>query len=865
MSDDTPDAGVLDSAASASDSNCGSGAVGSTTASCPMDAGVPPAAGVPPLPGHLKITVRNNWGELLENAEVELLGREYRPASKTPASGVVNFRDLTTGDGYTVHVTHSGCDGPLDTDATVVTDTTTDVSVVLQTPKITRVDDHFAPAAETLNITYRIGGLTRRTVKLSITGDNYTGSVLFERELTAAEKADGKDKVLTWDGQCDRGPRNRGFATPLLGPFKAKLLVDNRVADESPFKILYHSIVLDFGKHTPDGVLPPIAQKEKYAQARLNDLGYDAGPVTGVIGPTTEKAIRRFQRANYTAGTTALLTENGTLDADTLAALQRANPREIWETGKTPLTQASKFFVYDNFNADRNENLVTGTGTEFNSQDRDRYAESKMERPFIPLEVEVKLLNKSNGGASVPGAVGPVTVAWEIQDPAEDEIISAASNGKARTYVQRARRFGATARITGAARIDQTGDNTEQAFKGFRSKTPATNIASWFPKDAGSVLSPYSVRDYGTEVRSGTTYNRALVNAWDHATDHPRCKGRAGVYFRFSTKGGDNAKIRVSLTFAGLPNRVQLESDHKPYTANLTKETGQWTVWRRARISAYCKQAAPSRPSGNVNWGTIRDRWREAFIELENGGNPLQIFTYTTVVTEAKYKRAIFALPAARRPAGISAAHPPVYRPASMYGGRQLTQAAGETAQQFVNRVAAASRQWADLKVANNALNAILAILHQEARKTSPEGFVIFDFRLHDPVSGQDWDPTLNGGRGGWKATANPAAQNVTSGAIGYVHFDGAVTMCVDNNFNINCYLCHECGHARFLYHHKTQNHGASPSDNPTHHDADQDRCTMSYDIAPDTPDQWRYPYCGKCILRLRGWDVLALPNQYTT
>src|SRR5262245_19533542 len=143
MSDDVPDAGVLDAAGSASDSNCGSGSVGSATASCPMDAGGPPAAGVPPLPGHLKITVRNNWADLIENADVELLGREYRPATKTPANGVVSFKDLPTGDGYTVHVTHSGADGPVDTDVTVVTDTTTDVNVVLQTPKITRVDDHF--------------------------------------------------------------------------------------------------------------------------------------------------------------------------------------------------------------------------------------------------------------------------------------------------------------------------------------------------------------------------------------------------------------------------------------------------------------------------------------------------------------------------------------------------------------------------------------------------------------------------------------------------------------------------------------------------------------------------------------------------
>jgi hypothetical protein len=37
----------------------------------------------------------------------------------------------------------------------------------------------------------------------------------------------------------------------------------------------------------------------------------------------------------------------------------------------------------------------------------------------------------------------------------------------------------------------------------------------------------------------------------------------------------------------------------------------------------------------------------------------------------------------------------------------------------------------------------------------------------------------------------------------------------------------------------------------------------MSYTKPPDTPDQWRYHFCGKCILRLRGWDVTGLPTQY--
>jgi hypothetical protein len=150
-------------------------------------------------------------------------------------------------------------------------------------------------------------------------------------------------------------------------------------------------------------------------------------------------------------------------------------------------------------------------------------------------------------------------------------------------------------------------------------------------------------------------------------------------------------------------------------------------------------------------------------------------------------------------------------------------------------------------------------------RRTQAEGFIIFDFRIHDPISGQDWNPAANAGAGGFVPTANPAARNQTSALAGYVRLDGAVTMCVDNPFNVNCYVMHECGHARFLYHFKTGGGGAAdPVQTAHHHDLDQERCIMSYGINPDGPNAWDYRFCGKCILRLRGWNVLALSDRYT-
>lgn len=720
--------------------------------------------------------------------------------------------------------------------------------------KLTKVDERFAPSVENLDIAYDIEGFAGKNVKLVIEGEHYKGKTLFERPLTAQETADGTAKPLKWDGKIGVGDRKDRFAHPLLGPFKVKLVHDGG-AEELPFKILYHSVELAFGKHTADGKPPAEADQLKFAAFQLNELGYDGGVVEAATAASIKKALVRFQRANYKAGTQTLLAVTGTLDADTLAVLKTATARQIWETGKTPLTADSKFYVHDNFMNDPTMNFVTGNMPEFNSFNRKTHAEDKMDRPFLPLEAEIKLWNKAGAAVSAPEAVGPAHVAFEMSDGPEDATIVPATNASAQTYTKHAREIGATASVGGAARIDASGDNALDTFDGFRERTAAEYVKAMFPNSADSKLEPYKIEKYD-KVSRGTPakdVHFAQVNAWDDAAKFPERRGRAGAYFRFSTKGGDDAKVRVGLTFQGLPNKDFLETEHKPREADLFKETGRWTVWRRTRISAYCTQvAAPPRTSGLPDFGVIRDRWAEAFIEVENNGTPVQTLTYSTIVTEAVYKATIMAMPASHRPAGVTNANL-IYRPDAVYGGAIPTQSPGQSATNYCNTSIAAMTAWCV-----NPINALLKVIHDEARKTSPEGFVIFDFRLHPAITGQLWNAATNS----FDPDPNPAVQNRIGTTAGYVRCAGAVTMNVDNPFNVNCYLMHECGHARFLYHHETQNNGVT--DNPTHHDHDQRKCTMSYGIGADTPDQWRYPFCGKCLLRLRGWKVTGLPRKYT-
>ena len=46
----------------------------------------------------------------------------------------------------------------------------------------------------------------------------------------------------------------------------------------------------------PDDDEPLLREQIKEIQTRLNELGYDSGPVDGIAGPQTRRAVRAFQR-----------------------------------------------------------------------------------------------------------------------------------------------------------------------------------------------------------------------------------------------------------------------------------------------------------------------------------------------------------------------------------------------------------------------------------------------------------------------------------------------------------------------------------------------------------------------------------------
>jgi hypothetical protein len=719
--------------------------------------------------------------------------------------------------------------------------------------EILKVDPCFVPSEEKIEIVYQTFLLSKqKKLTVEISSPLYSNNPIFKKELDETALSDG-EHTLRWEGKanCTAGSLVGEYIHPLLSPYTVKLFVSTPHQDDATFKVLYHSLTLHFAPHTPDDTEPPKSKQNEWAQYHLDLLGYDAGPVDGTMRATFERAIGRFQRAHHEVGTEKRLEQTSLLDSDTIAALEAATAKPRWSPAGAAPTADAKLYLEDNFFNDPSDLFATAGIPEFWSRQRRPWVEAQLDRPFVPLEVEVKLVSRFNQqGKAAPVAVGPVTVAWEAQDVPEVSVISAGTNPHGHAFVENALKHG----LSGTTPINQNGDNAPTSLGGFRDSSDAVNVRSWFPDDADSRLQPYTVKGYGTESRDGKTFQRALVDVYFHATDNPNRAGRAGLYLRHSLIAGDNVRVRAALSFDGLPNAAALTRDHAPHAQGLVAQSGTWTIWRRSRINAYCQQATSSR--GKPIWSKVVSGWREAYIELENGGNPEKLFDYAAVVDAAKYKAAVMSLAPDHLPAGVTTASDLTYRVGSLYGRPVPAQKSTQTAREYVKAAGKAMEEWVTPQKIPTVATAVLGLFHAEARKTMAEGHVVFDFRVCEPITGRDWDPDENDGAGGFVETDDPFAKGYTHGAQGFSVRDGAFTLCVDNTSDPSGYVLHEGGHGRFLQHHKTKLRETPPvttSEFPDHHDPAQDRCMMSYSVGPE---KWLYPFCGKCILRLRGWQV---------
>jgi hypothetical protein len=110
---------------------------------------------------------------------------------------------------------------------------------------VVSVDDHFAPGVENITVTYNISQLSSERVVIRVSSATYPNNPVFERELTSAEKSDGNNKTLTWNGQAtaSAGPLAGTFIDPAFSPYRIELASPS-LTDGRPFNVIIDSIQL---------------------------------------------------------------------------------------------------------------------------------------------------------------------------------------------------------------------------------------------------------------------------------------------------------------------------------------------------------------------------------------------------------------------------------------------------------------------------------------------------------------------------------------------------------------------------------------------------------------------------------------------
>ncbi len=733
--------------------------------------------------------------------------------------------------------------GSVETDRTVHIGEMVVVRLLLEEKRlqIVRIDDHFAPSKESLDIHFAIRGIYNRQVKLIVEGENYPGKVMVSRDIPKDKTTNNNDQVISWDGKIEEGELKDHFANPLMGPFKAILFHDdaahtNHFRDEKKFKILYHSLELKEGPWTPDEKEPDKAAKEKeWIQYKLNQLGFYGGPVGKDTEGYLEKAILRYKanhKKMYQFFVVNYRPDTDQVFKDALAAGDNKRPYLAGNPFPGP-GNTGKILVealyYQRVGAELKSN---GGDTEFRSV-RSIYDEKRLNRPLIPVEATVYLKGKDNTKKLVPDAVGPLRVNFRVKGLNEDLSSqwssTPASPSQTKKYLE-------AALTINNGRVGDNGDNCPSALNGLRKTAPGESFD--MPFLLGDFYQPYNTaRDAGQKV----VFSTACVDK-----QFPLRAGKAGIFFRPSYIAGDDYQLRAEIDFTGHPNQSALEADHGATTVDkrLHIDTGTFIVKRFAKLAAVVNW--PARSKNAPQWDLIQAEYARAHVELDVSAFATK--SITDVLNTDEYLQAIRASGLSLQP-GMSL-HPNAYfgMPAPAQGS--------------MNAVT-----YKNLLTGYCALNGFLdrsnvqmgAVISKKLRAEFPVGLILITINQHEPADVQA-DP-----ENGNHSVVN---RQFIAGYLSLGLADGVLFADLQDPEKVYYVIAHEFGHLFYLLHHEN-----TGENNAAHHDLNDHNCLMSYSLDPakarvalpfQTQGRYAPHFCGKCNLALRGWDHTStvLPKQ---
>ena len=682
---------------------------------------------------------------------------------------------------------------------------------------IKTLDSHFAPKAESLEIHYRLEGLSDETITLEITSPHYKDGVIYSQVLGAEEKGDG-NHIITWDGKttCAAGDLKDLYINPLYSPYKVRLHNGGKYTDSATFRVLYHSLSIHQDTWTPDAKEP--TEEKAWVQFKLNELGYFGGPVGKDFDNYLKKAVIRY-KANHKAMHELNFDSYDDSISDKLKkALKKGDNKRAYLTGAA--------FTDPNKESQIRVEALTYEGDEFRgsytdaSKSKFTKESERLSRPLIPVCVQVYVKTKNNTKVLVPEAVGAVRVNWVVTDSHEDLTKlpgnTATEPSLTQKYVEKSLKLK-------SGRISTNGDNCHKDFGGIRD-VPAQNWST--PGLVGDKLEGYTVEKDNANKK---LFTKACIDK----VKYPKRLGKAGFFFRPSNVAGDVYKIRAEIDFVNLANEADLKTAHGivDEASRIQIETGTFRIQRFNRIALLINW--PARSVSNP-WAQIKAEFASAYLDVDVSS--IISKKITEVISEKDYKK-IVAKNTSHKESDVKLLDN------SMIGVK-LPKQGSMTAGQYKTALNTfcVTDYWRKIR------DDLSAKISEKVRKSHPIGFIVIDFLSHAPIDIQSAPPG--------NTTVSPAHR-------GYINWTGSVgqpdsVVLIDQKDPDKIYyvVAHEMGHNFWLKHWEHAG-GSRAAD----HDQDDHNCIMSYSNsgcahAHHRPGSYTPHFCGQCNLKLRGWNI---------
>jgi Putative peptidoglycan binding domain len=735
--------------------------------------------------------------------------------------------------------------------------------------ELVEVDHHFVPGPEELEIAYNIESLAGVKVLLQILNDNHTPPLLFERELTAAEKANGDGKILKWDGRatCASGPLKDKVINPLYGPCKVRLLapdynIQTADTDKSATRVLYHSIHLRPCSYLENDSPPPQGSIE-WVQYRLNQLGYFAGPIDGVLNQQTKRAVKRYTYEMVNGTETDAAGGAGFLSS--LAGTDLLTPLFSDAHVIEDRTKDSKIYIQHNYfyhteGASGTSNWNQSDGHWYKESDFNNAKGGKLDRFESPVEAVLtlesrlqKTFDSSHAGIKSPDALGEAQVEWTVIDPPEDTAVLPAcvpgtSPCAAIPYIA-----GVRAKVTGIPNPTGAGDDNCPPVCG------GVNSAFF-----DTLLPQYT-------ARPGTSARRTISTMYQDDGTHPDCHGRTAVLFRASHIGGDNFIVNAAISFTGTPDHPAIEDDHKAFQLAasyglppsgkvkyldkiLFTQTGTMTVWRRRRASAVLDWSELAVPA--VDWTEIVSAFNAAFTEFDVSSVETRRIDHfiQSQADAAPYLDAVAGWWTERTAdrAKMVFTHKHMF-PFSLELGKK------EKPEKFKDRIIGEATNFNALltriTLGSDTRISVGEWLAGAVRKTRRPGVIVL---RAVPYSGTDVTRTSGLFQKKTKVVEAAVGRNLGSSCTGVG--GGVAYICEGYRSTLKdgFLVAHEIAHCYYLTH---------PFQVGVDHDMGDRNCTMWYLHSAQRPygrpqldmsrgSAYLSKFCGKCLLKLRGWRV---------